>query len=82
MRMGQGVKTGLGHGGITCALQTQFSFFFTEHFACSFNCQGIINQFQILTLFILKPDNIAKLRIELKGFLLLLPSNKIKRYRY
>ena len=22
--MGQGVRTGLGHGGITCVLQTQF----------------------------------------------------------
>ena len=28
MRMGQGVRTGLGHGGITCILQTQFSSFF------------------------------------------------------
>ena len=25
MRMGQGVRTVLGHGGITCVLQTQFS---------------------------------------------------------
>ena len=25
MRMGQGVRTGLGHGGITCVIQTQFS---------------------------------------------------------
>ena len=25
--MGQGVRTGLGHGGITCVLQTQFSSF-------------------------------------------------------
>ena len=25
MKMGQGVRTGLGHGGITCVLQTQFS---------------------------------------------------------
>ena len=25
MRMGQGVRTGLGHGVITCVLQTQFS---------------------------------------------------------
>ena len=25
MRMGQGVRTGLGQGGITCVLQTQFS---------------------------------------------------------
>ena len=28
MRMGQGVRTGLGHRGITCVLQTQFSSFF------------------------------------------------------
>ena len=28
MRMGQGVRTGLGHGGITCVLQTQFSSLF------------------------------------------------------
>ena len=27
MRMGQGIRTGLGHGGITCVLQTQFSSF-------------------------------------------------------
>ena len=27
MRMGQGVRTGLVHGGITCVLQTQFSSF-------------------------------------------------------
>ena len=25
MGMGQGIMTGLGHGGITCVLQTQFS---------------------------------------------------------
>ena len=25
MRMEQGVRTGLGHGGITCVLRTQFS---------------------------------------------------------
>ena len=28
MRMGQGVRTGLGHGGITCVLQTQSSSYF------------------------------------------------------
>ena len=28
MRMGQGVRTGSGHGGITCVLQTQFSRFY------------------------------------------------------
>ena len=27
MRMGQGVRTGLGHGGITCVLQTNFLVF-------------------------------------------------------
>ena len=27
MKMEQGVRTGLGHGGITCVLQTQFSSF-------------------------------------------------------
>ena len=27
MRMGQAVRTDLGHGGITCVLQTQFSSF-------------------------------------------------------
>ena len=30
MRMGQGVRTGLGYGGITCVLQTQFSSFFFQ----------------------------------------------------
>ena len=29
MRMGQGVRTGLGHVGITCVLQTQFFSFFS-----------------------------------------------------
>ena len=28
MRMGQGVRTGLGHGGITSVSQTQFSSLF------------------------------------------------------
>ena len=32
MRMGQGVRTGLGHGGNTCVLQTQFSSFFLGFF--------------------------------------------------
>ena len=27
MRIGQEVRTGFGHGGITCILQTQFSSF-------------------------------------------------------
>ena len=27
LRVRQGVRTGLGHGGITCVLQTQFSSF-------------------------------------------------------
>ena len=33
MRMGQGVRTGLGHGGITCVLQTQF-------YSFSFGAEG------------------------------------------
>ena len=36
------------------------------------------NQCQIITFFILKTDNIAKLRLELKSILLEIPSNKIK----
>ena len=32
MGMGKGVKPGLGHGGIICVLQTQFSFFFSFFF--------------------------------------------------
>ena len=34
MRMGQGVRTGLGHGGITCVLQTQFSSFILLSYLC------------------------------------------------
>ena len=34
MRMGQGVRTGLGHGGITCVLQTQFSSFNLQLLLC------------------------------------------------
>ena len=32
MRMGQGVRTALGHGGNTCVLQTQFSSFYYYFF--------------------------------------------------
>ena len=32
MRMGQGVGTGLGHGGITCVLQTQFSSYYYYYY--------------------------------------------------
>ena len=32
MRMGQGVRTGLGHACITCVLQTQFSSFLCHSF--------------------------------------------------
>ena len=40
MRMGQGVRTGLGHGGITCVLQTQFSSFakYILKIALDFGC--------------------------------------------
>ena len=34
MRMGQGVRTGLGHGGITCVLQTLFSSFYKKKLLC------------------------------------------------
>ena len=37
MRMGLGVRTGLGHGGITCVLQTQFSSFTITFFEFSEN---------------------------------------------
>ena len=38
----------------------------------------LINQFQIITFFILKSDNIKNSRIELKGIVLQVPSNQIK----
>ena len=38
----------------------------------------LINQCQIITFLILKSDNIEKSRIELKGIVLLVPSNQIK----
>ena len=39
MRMGQGVRTGLGHGGITCVLQTQFSsYVFFSHIVFRAGC--------------------------------------------
>ena len=44
--MGQGVRTGLGHGGITCVLQTQFSSFYLsedmENCKMSGKKQGIL----------------------------------------
>ena len=38
MRMGQGVRTGLGHGGITCVLQTQFSGFLLKNVRSFIQC--------------------------------------------
>ena len=38
----------------------------------------LINQCQIITFLILKSDNIENSRIELKGIVLLVPSNQIK----
>ena len=52
MRMGQGVRTGLGHGGITCVLQTQFSSFF--FFFGAFRIKGRI----LLQLSIRHPKNL------------------------
>ena len=37
MRMEQEVKTGLGHGGITCVLQTQFSSYAYSCPLCNLN---------------------------------------------
>ena len=41
MTMGQRVRTGLGHGGITCVLQTQFSnYLFSTLFHHKYNNDG------------------------------------------
>ena len=49
MRMGQGVRTGLGHGGITCVLQTQFSSFYLVSmtkrlYSCERRCNQSFSQ--------------------------------------
>ena len=44
MRMEQGVRTGLGHGGITCVLQTQFSSFICHRVWKTVNCHGKIRE--------------------------------------
>ena len=41
MRMGQGVRTGLGHGGITCVLWTQFSSFLECRISYCSNCAEV-----------------------------------------
>ena len=48
MRMGQGVWTGLGHGGITCVLQTQFSSFVFFCIKLSFSGLAITKQLTVL----------------------------------
>ena len=40
MGMGQGVRTGLGHGGITCVLQTQFSSYIINLESSTAFCQS------------------------------------------
>ena len=45
MRMGQGVGTGLGHRGITCVLQTQFSSY-PKFTAVGFFSKGLNNEFE------------------------------------
>ena len=50
MRMGQGVRTGLGHGGITCVLQTQFSSFYIS--------TPVISDYQWLKVNFLGPENL------------------------
>ena len=45
---------------------------------CQFIGAPTPSQCHIITFLTLKPDNLAKLRIELKSILLKIPSNKIK----
>ena len=58
MRMGQGVRTGLGHGGITCVLQTQFSSFLLNlpiHILCTnveYLCDSVEEFLIIFSLYI------------------------------
>ena len=44
LRVRQGVRTGLGHGGITCVLQTQFSSFICQRVWKTVKCQGKIKE--------------------------------------
>ena len=54
MWMGQGVKTGLGHGGITCVLQTQFSSFIKRHHGSEIKKGTSYGMTLVLMSFILK----------------------------
>ena len=47
MRIGQGVRTGLGHGGITCVLQTQFSSFSSKPYVVTPHLNRLIETVQI-----------------------------------
>ena len=57
MRIGQGLRTGLGHGGITCVLQTQFSSFFSSCFFLS--CTTVSKDVRINMTFTEYCDNLS-----------------------
>ena len=63
----RGRKTTIQKQQLSATEMHNLVFCVTEHFACSYYCQAIINQCQIITFLILKSDNMAKLRIELKS---------------
>ena len=44
MRMGQWVRTGLGHRGITCVLHAQFSSLIYQRVWKTVKCQGKISE--------------------------------------
>ena len=45
MRMGQGVRTDLGHGGMTCVLQIQFSSCTVGYGVCVINSSNSFSNF-------------------------------------
>ena len=67
MRMEQGVRTGFGHGGITCVLQTQFSSSFILH------CR-------VLFVIISKSSRFSVLYCPVTPFLFLMHLYKVKEY--
>ena len=65
MRMGQGIRTGLGHGGITCVLQTQFSSFILKMIYCVYSLEsphrGDSNEYTQYTFLFKKIEKISLL---------------------
>ena len=60
MRMGQGVGTSLGHGGITFVLQTQFSSYFWSY------CPLCVNNFHSHSISLKPLDIFMKLQTNVK----------------